>query len=369
MPAISQRPTEALPKPRRNSGKDVSLGADKPWTYRRAGVCTDRADALVERIKILAGSACRKEMRHGIGGFAAVSDLPTGYRKPRLVASTDGVGTKVLLGRQHGRLQGLGIDLVAMCVNDLVAVGGEPLMFLDYYATGRLDVDQGEQLIAGIAEGCRQANAALAGGETAEMPGLYRDGDFDLAGFCVGIVEAGKEIDGSGVTVGDVVIGLASSGVHANGFSLVRKILETTGDGNVEIEGRPLIEKLLEPTRIYVRPLLTLSRRFSTSLRALAHITGGGLTGNLPRVLPLDCSASIDLSSWPLPAIFRFLQEQGQLSQEELLKTFNCGIGMALVIAEDRADEAKEQLREMGETAYQIGRIESGAGGARVRYC
>ena len=347
----------------------MNSGADKPWTYRRAGVDTDRADALLERIKILSGQASRAEMRQGIGGFAAVSDLPAGYRKPRLVAATDGVGTKVLLARRHGRFQGLGIDLVAMCVNDLVAVGGEPLMFLDYYATGRIDADQGEQLIAGIAEGCRQANAALAGGETAEMPGLYRDGDFDLAGFCVGVVEAGEEIDGSGVTAGDAIIGLASSGVHANGFSLVRKILETAGGGEDEIDGRPLIENLLQPTRIYVKPLLALRRQLSTSLRALAHITGGGLSGNLPRVLPVNCSASIELSSWPRPAIFKFLQQRGQLSQEELLKTFNCGIGMALVVAADRADEAREQLSEMGETAYVIGRIESAAGAAGVRYC
>ncbi len=347
----------------------MNSGADKPWTYSRAGVDIDRADALVERIKTLAGDASRAELRHGIGGFAALSDLPAGYRRPRLVASTDGVGTKVLLARQHGSFQGLGIDLVAMCVNDLVAVGGEPLMFLDYYATGRIDADRGEQLIAGIAEGCRQANAALAGGETAEMPGLYRGGDFDLAGFCVGVVEAGEEIDGSGVTVGDVIIGLASSGVHANGFSLVRKILETRSDGDVEIDGRPLIENLLRPTRIYVKSLLALRRQLSTSLRALAHITGGGLTANLPRVLPANCSASIDLSSWPRPEIFRYLQQWGQLSQEELLKTFNCGIGMALVVAAGSADRAGELLNEMGETAYVIGHIETGAGAARVRYC
>ena len=347
----------------------MNSSADKPWTYSRAGVDIERADALVERIKVLSGSASRAEMRQGIGGFAAVSDLPAGYRKPRLVAATDGVGTKVLLARQHGRLQGLGIDLVAMCVNDLVAVGGEPLMFLDYYATGRIDADQGEQLIAGIAEGCRRANTALAGGETAEMPGLYRDGDFDLAGFCVGIVEAGEEIDGSGVAAGDLIIGLASSGVHANGFSLVRQILETAGGKNDKIDGRSLIENLLEPTRIYVKPLLELRRQLTTSLRALAHITGGGLTGNLPRVLPVNCSASIELSSWPRPAIFEFLQERGQLSQEELLKTFNCGIGMALVVAADHADEAMKRLSEMGETAYVIGRIESEAGAAGVRYC
>ena len=343
--------------------------ADKPWTYSRAGVDTDRADALVERIKILSSSASRAEMRCGIGGFAAVSDLPEGYRRPRLVASTDGVGTKVLLGRQHGSLRGLGIDLVAMCVNDLVAVGGEPLMFLDYYATGRIDVGQAEQLVAGIADGCRQANAALAGGETAEMPGLYGEGDFDLAGFCVGVVEAGEEIDGSGVAVGDVIIGLASSGVHANGFSLVRKILETAGGEETEIDGRPLIENLLEPTRIYVKPMLALRRQLSTSLRALAHITGGGLTANLPRVMPANCLASIELSSWPRPDIFRFLQERGQLSEEELLNTFNCGIGMVLVVAAASADRARESLVEMGETAYEIGRIESAEGPPEVRFC
>ena len=328
-------------------------------TYKDAGVDIDAGNALIERLKPLVAATQRPGMLTGIGGFGGLFELPPGYRRPVLVAGTDGVGTKLKLAIETNRHGSVGIDLVAMCANDVVVQGAEPLFFLDYYATGKLDVDAATQVIRGIAEGCRQAGAALIGGETAELPGFYQGDDYDLAGFCVGIVEHDRIIDGSRVAAGDVILGIASSGLHSNGYSLARKVLEVGGvDPAMRLNGSPLIDQLLAPTRIYVKPLLALIAQ--VEVRALAHITGGGLPENLPRVLPEGRLGVVELSSWRPPAIFGWLQETGNISDDELYRTFNCGFGMAVVVAQDDAQRAMDLLRAHGEDAWIAGRIEAG---------
>jgi phosphoribosylformylglycinamidine cyclo-ligase len=334
----------------------------KPLSYQDAGVDIEAGNRLVERIKPAVARTMRPGVLAGLGGFGALFELPLQhYRQPVLVSGTDGVGTKLKLAIETSLHDTIGIDLVAMCVNDIVVQGAEPLFFLDYYATGKLDVDVASQVIGGIARGCEIAGAALVGGETAEMPGMYAAQDYDLAGFSVGIVEKEAIIDGSGVLVGDALIGLASSGPHSNGYSLIRKIIEHTGSRLDEtLDGRPLAEWLLAPTRIYVKPLLSLFG--AVGVRALAHITGGGLTENLPRVLPPGTRARIDTTAWPRPAVFDWLQRMGNVNQAEMFRTFNCGIGMAVCVAEADVDQALVQLKAAGETAWRIGRIEAGDG-------
>jgi phosphoribosylformylglycinamidine cyclo-ligase len=332
-------------------------------TYRDAGVDIDAGNALVERIGPAVKTTFRPEVLSGLGGFGGLFAMPAGYRQPVLVAGTDGVGTKLKLALRVGRHDGVGIDLVAMCVNDVIVPGAEPLFFLDYYATGHLDVDVAAAVVEGIAEGCRQAGAALIGGETAELPGMYDGGDYDLAGFCVGVVERDRIIDGSSVSPDDVIIGLASSGPHSNGFSLIRRVIEHSGadlDAPLqgETSGATLAERLLTPTRIYVRPVLELLAAHPVS--ALAHITGGGLPENLPRVLPEGTRAVIDTASWPMPPVFRWLADAGNIARAEMYRTFNCGLGMAVVLPGDRAADALELLTGAGETAWIAGRIEAG---------
>lgn len=334
-------------------------------TYRDAGVDIEAGDALVEAIKPLARATHREGVLAGVGGFGALFELAKGYREPVLVSSTDGVGTKLKLAIELGRHDTIGIDLVAMCVNDVVVQGAEPLFFLDYYATGKLDPQIATAVIAGIAEGCRQAGCALVGGETAEMPGLYAEGDYDLAGFAVGVVEKDAIVDGSRVAPGDVLIGLASSGAHSNGYSLIRKILATSGARLDQLfDGGSLGERLLTPTRIYVRPLLALMRQLP--VHAAAHITGGGLPGNVPRVLPSGVRAVIDPRTWKRPALFDWLQEQGNVAEAEMYRTFNCGIGMVLVVPAAHAEEAVCALSEAGEQATVIGHVEAHAGEPEV---
>ncbi len=334
-------------------------------SYRDAGVDIDAGNALVERIKPLAAATRRPGVLAGLGGFGALFEIPEGYRQPVLVAGTDGVGTKLRLALELHRHDTIGIDLVAMCVNDLIVQGAEPLFFLDYYATGHLDVDIATDVVKGIAEGCRQAGAALIGGETAEMPGMYQGEEYDLAGFCVGVVEKDRIIDGRRVHSGDVLIGLPSSGPHSNGYSLVRKVLETRGARlDQPFDGATLGERLLAPTRIYVRPLLALFADFD--IHALAHITGGGLLENLPRVMPEGTVARVDTRSWNMPPIFAWLQEQGGIERHEMYRTFNCGIGMVLVASAAEADAIVARLRAEGEQPVVIGRIDSGEGAPRV---
>lgn len=327
-------------------------------SYKDAGVDIDAGNALVERIKQVARATSRPEVMGGLGGFGALCQLPSGYREPVLVSGTDGVGTKLKLAMELGMHDDIGIDLVAMCVNDLLVCGAEPLFFLDYYATGSLNVDVAERVVTGIGKGCEQSGCALIGGETAEMPGMYQGDDYDLAGFCVGVVEKSDIIDGSKVAAGDVLIGLKSSGPHSNGYSLVRKVLEVCGtDLTQELEGKPLKEHLMAPTRIYVKSLLQL--RKEAPIHAMAHITGGGLPENLPRVIPEGCRAVIDTTSWEIPAVFRFLQEAGNIDPFELYRTFNCGVGMVLCIPEQAREQALKRLDELGEEAFVMGHIEA----------
>jgi phosphoribosylformylglycinamidine cyclo-ligase len=330
------------------------------YTYRDAGVDIDAGDALVERIKPRVARTMRPEVLAGIGGFGAMVELPLDrYRRPVLVSGTDGVGTKLKLAIDTGRHDTIGIDLVAMCVNDVVVQGAEPLFFLDYYATGRLNVDIAARVIEGIAEGCTQAGAALVGGETAEMPGMYGGEDYDLAGFCVGVVEKDDIIDGSRVQAGDAVIGLASSGPHSNGYSLIRKLIAVAGATSVtQLAGRSLFDQLLTPTRIYVKPLLRLMR--SLSVHALAHITGGGLTDNIPRVLRPGLEVVLQRCAWPRTPVFEWLAQTGHIADAEMHRTFNCGIGMIAIVAADRAAEAMTLLREQGENALLIGEVRRG---------
>ena len=343
-------------------GHDRKQNPPDALSYRDAGVDIDAGNALVERIKPHARRTARPEMLAGLGGFGALFALDTTrWREPVLVAGTDGVGTKLKLAIESGRHDTIGIDLVAMCVNDLVVQGAEPLFFLDYYATGRLDVDVAEAVVRGIADGCAEAGAALIGGETAEMPGLYAGGDYDLAGFCVGVVERDRIIDGSRVAAGDVLIGLAASGPHSNGYSLIRKILERSGaDLNAPFDGATLLERLLAPTRIYVRPLLALLEQ--VEVHALAHITGGGLLENVPRVLPAGLGARVDPAHWEWPAVFRWLQEAGNVDTREMYRTFNCGIGMVVITAAADADRAMALLEAAGETCRVIGEVTAGSG-------
>jgi phosphoribosylformylglycinamidine cyclo-ligase len=335
-------------------------------SYRDSGVDIDAGNQLIERIKPAVAKTRRPGVLAGLGGFGALFELPLErYRQPVLVSGTDGVGTKLKLAVEAGLHDTIGIDLVAMCVNDIVVAGAEPLFFLDYYATGKLDLDVAADVIKGIARGCELAGAALVGGETAEMPGMYAGGDYDLAGFSVGIVEKSAILDGSAVTPGDAIIGLASSGPHSNGYSLIRKVLEHSGSKlDDTLDGKPLAEWLLAPTRIYVKPLLSL---FSTlEVHALAHITGGGLTENLPRVLPDGCNAVIDTHAWQQPPVFDWLQENGNVASQEMYRTFNCGIGMAVVVAAGDAQAALEHLRAQGETASIIGHVEQVDGAPAV---
>lgn len=326
-------------------------------SYRDAGVDIEAGNSLVERIKPHAKATFRPEVLTGLGGFGALFELPIDrYRKPVLVAGTDGVGTKLKLAIESERYDGVGIDLVAMCVNDLIVQGAEPLFFLDYYATGKLDVEVAAAVIAGIAKGCKLSGAALIGGETAEMPGMYAAGDFDLAGFCVGIVERDDIIDGSSCSEGDKLIGIASSGPHSNGYSLIRKVLTISGQSLSDpFNQQTLGDALMAPTKIYVKTMLELLK--SHSIKAISHITGGGLTENLPRVLPVKLSAEIDLDSWPKPKIFTWLAEQGNIAKEDMLLTFNCGIGMVICIDPSNEDAVLKSLEQLGEQAWSIGQL------------
>jgi phosphoribosylformylglycinamidine cyclo-ligase len=330
-------------------------------SYKDAGVDIDAGDALVERIKAVSKRTRRPEVLGGLGGFGALCELPKGYREPVLVSGTDGVGTKLRLAMQVGIHDTIGIDLVAMCVNDLVVAGAEPLFFLDYYATGKLNVDTAEQVIIGIGRGCELAGCALVGGETAEMPGMYEGDDYDLAGFAVGVVEKSEIIDGSKVAAGDVLIGLPSSGPHSNGYSLIRKILEVSNaDLQQPLGDTTLAKALMAPTRIYVKQLLALFK--TCSVKSLCHITGGGLLENLPRVLPDACKASIDLGEFERPVVFDWLQRQGGVDAEEMYRVFNCGIGMTICVAPAELDTALQTLRAQGEAPFVIGRIEPRTG-------
>jgi phosphoribosylformylglycinamidine cyclo-ligase len=330
-----------------------------PLTYKDAGVDIDAGNELVEKIKPLVARTRRPEVMAGLGGFGGLFALPPGrYREPVLVSGTDGVGTKLKLAQTTGRHDTIGIDLVAMCVNDVLVQGAEPLFFLDYFACGRLDTEVAASVIGGIAEGCLQAGAALIGGETAEMPDMYAEGEYDLAGFCVGAVERAQIIDGSAVAAGDAMLALASSGPHSNGYSLIRKVLKLAE--NSDIDGTPAEELLMAPTRIYVRPVLELIG--SVPVHGLAHITGGGLSENVPRILGDDIHARIDTSTWRQPAVFDWLQAAGNIRTSEMRRTFNCGVGMVIVVAEAEADSALRILRDAGESAWRIGDIAAGAG-------
>ncbi|MRH77829.1 phosphoribosylformylglycinamidine cyclo-ligase [Spiribacter sp. C176] len=326
-------------------------------TYRDAGVDIDAGSALIERIRDDVATTRRPEMLGGLGGFGGLFELPINrYQRPVLVSGTDGVGTKLKLAIETGRHDSVGIDLVAMCVNDVIVTGAEPLFFLDYYATGKLDVEVAASVIRGIAEGCKQAGAGLIGGETAEMPGLYTDGDYDLAGFCVGVVEHAAIINGQSIQPGDQLIGLASSGVHSNGFSLVRRVLaQCENPEAIELDGKPLIDALMQPTRIYVSALLSLIEQ--VPVRGLCHVTGGGLPENLPRILPDSLEAQIDHASWQWPAVFQWLQKEGQIETAEMQRTFNCGVGMVAIVPSHAVETALACLEAAGETAWVLGQV------------
>ncbi|MTC14434.1 phosphoribosylformylglycinamidine cyclo-ligase [Providencia alcalifaciens] len=326
-------------------------------SYKDAGVDIDAGNALVERIKGVVKETRRPEVMGGLGGFGALCALPQKYREPVLVSGTDGVGTKLRLAMDLKRHESIGIDLVAMCVNDLIVQGAEPLFFLDYYATGKLDVDTAASVITGIAEGCKQSGCALVGGETAEMPGMYHGEDYDVAGFCVGVVERSEIIDGSKVSAGDALIALASSGPHSNGYSLVRKILEVskTNPENTLLAGKSLADHLLEPTRIYIKNVLELIAK--NDIHAIAHITGGGFWENIPRVLPDNTQAIIDGNSWEWPAVFEWLQQAGDVTTHEMYRTFNCGVGIIIALPQTEVESALKLLTALGENAWQIGTI------------
>ena len=328
-------------------------------SYKDAGVDIHAGNELVERIKADVKRTRRPEVMGGLGGFGALCALPTKYKEPILVSGTDGVGTKLRLAIDLNKHDTIGQDLVAMCVNDLVVQGAEPLFFLDYYATGKLDVDVAADVVKGIADGCAISGCALVGGETAEMPGMYHVGDYDLAGFCVGVVEKSEIIDGSAVKVGDVLVALASSGPHSNGYSLIRKVLEVSGANPAvdQLKGKPLSEHLLAPTKIYVKSVLELVE--NTDVHAIAHLTGGGFWENIPRVLPENTKAVIDEKSWVWPAIFNWLQEKGNISRYEMYRTFNCGVGMVIAVPAAEAEKAVSLLTQAGETAWVIGKIEA----------
>jgi phosphoribosylformylglycinamidine cyclo-ligase len=325
-------------------------------SYKDAGVDIDAGERLVDRIKSVAQRTRRPEVMAGLGGFGALFELPKGYREPVLVSGTDGVGTKLRLAMQLRKHDTIGIDLVAMCVNDLIVGGAEPLFFLDYYATGKLDVDTAAEVIQGIGRGCELSGCALVGGETAEMPGMYEGDDYDLAGFCVGIVEKSKILDGKNVCPGDKLLGLASSGPHSNGYSLIRKIIEVkNADLSQKIGSRTLAEALLEPTRIYVKTLLKVLAQ--QPIKALAHITGGGLLENIPRVLPPNTKAVIRADAWAMPDVFKWLQTQGNIDPQEMYRTFNCGIGMVVCVPAESANSIQKMLEAEGEQVFLIGEI------------
>jgi phosphoribosylformylglycinamidine cyclo-ligase len=333
--------------------------ATKNLTYKDAGVDIDAGNALVERIKPLVAATRREGVVSGIGGFGGLFAIPPGrFNEPVLVSGTDGVGTKLMLAQRYGRHDTIGIDLVAMCANDVLVQGAEPLFFLDYFACGRLDVDVATDVVRGIAEGCRLAGAALIGGETAEMPDMYADGEYDLAGFCVGVVERQRIIDGSRIQPGDALVALRSSGPHSNGYSLIRKVLELSGD--VDIGGTSAAQALLGPTRIYVRPVLELLQQ--VDVRGLAHITGGGITENLPRIHASSMHVEINTTSWEQGPVFDWLAESGNIETAEMRRTFNCGVGMVAVVDAADTDRALEALRGQGEDAWLIGRMADGPG-------
>jgi len=337
------------------------LTSRTPLSYRGAGVDIDAGDALVEAIKPFAKRTLRPEVLAGIGGFGALAEIPKKYREPVLVSGTDGVGTKLKLAFRLARHDTIGIDLVAMSVNDILTQGAEPLFFLDYFACGKLEVAVATDVIKGIARGCELAGCALIGGETAEMPGMYAAGEYDLAGFALGVVEKSAIVDGRAIAPGDVVLGLASSGAHSNGYSLIRSILERAKpDLAADFQGRPLGEVLLEPTRIYVKPMLALMQELP--VKAMAHITGGGLVENLPRVLPESLKAVIYRSSWKLPPLFEWLQREGGVADAEMQRVFNCGVGMAVVVTAKDADLATRSLTGAGETVFRLGCIEARSG-------
>ncbi len=337
-------------------------------SYKSAGVDIDAGNSLVERIKPIAARTRIPGVMSGLGGFGSLFELPLDrYKQPILVSGTDGVGTKLKLAFELNKHDTIGIDLVGMCVNDIIVQGAESLFFLDYFATGKLDVNTAEQVIKGIGKGCELAGAALVGGETAEMPGMYTDGEYDLAGFCVGIVEKADIIDGSKVSAGNKLIGIASSGPHSNGYSLIRKIIERSKvELSSELEGKALADHLLEPTRIYVKNLLELTSKIS--VHAMAHITGGGITENVPRVLPEGLSAEVDLNAWQFPAIFKWLQEQGNVTSDNMLLTFNCGIGMVVCVAEEDEIATLDLLNSLGEQAFSLGKIITTPGSTKVKY-
>jgi phosphoribosylformylglycinamidine cyclo-ligase len=325
-------------------------------TYKDAGVDIEAGDELVERIKPFAKKTMRSEVLGGIGGFGSLFEVPKKYKEPILVSGTDGVGTKLKLAFELNKHDTVGIDLVAMSVNDILVQGAEPLFFLDYFACGKLDVETASQVIKGIAEGCAQSGCALVGGETAEMPGMYPEGEYDLAGFAVGVVEKSEIINGKTIQSGDAVIGLASSGAHSNGYSLIRKIIsKEKADFSGPFDGKTLKDIVMEPTKLYVKSILKL--KDTIQIKGMAHITGGGITENIPRILGEDLMAEIQSSSWPLPKLFQWLQEKGNIPKTELYRTFNCGIGMAIVINQKDVAKAKQILKEFNETVYEIGVI------------
>ncbi len=341
--------------------------SDKPETlsYRDAGVDIDAGDAFIDVIKPVAKRTQREGCISGLGGFGALFQVPQNYKEPILVSGTDGVGTKLKLAFDLNKHDTIGIDLVAMCVNDVIVQGAEPLFFLDYFATGKLTPDVAAQVVEGIGEGCVQANAALIGGETAEMPGMYKSGEYDLAGFCVGAVEKSEIIDGTKVKAGDKLIGLASTGAHSNGYSLIRKVIDTYQVSlDTDIDSKPLADAVLAPTKIYVRSILSLLQQ--VDVHALAHITGGGIPGNLNRVLPENCHAIVDESSWQWPALFTWLMDTANIERNEMYRTFNCGVGMIIVVDSADADQSIELLNKAGETAFIVGEIKNGASDDQV---
>lgn len=332
---------------------------NKPLSYRDAGVDIEAGDAFIDVIKPIAKRTQRDGCMSGLGGFGALFQVPKNYKDPILVSGTDGVGTKLKLAFELNKHDTIGVDLVGMCVNDVLVQGAEPLFFLDYFASGKLSTEVAAQVVAGIGEGCVQANAALIGGETAEMPGMYSDGEYDLAGFCVGAVEKEQLIDGSKVSDGDKLIGLASSGPHSNGYSLIRKVIDTYQVSlDQEIDGQPLSDLVLAPTKIYVRSVLSLMKELP--VHALAHITGGGLPGNLVRVLPDNCHAVVDESSWQWPELFNWMMSTANIERDEMYRTFNCGVGMVLVVADEYHQQAIDILNTQGETAFLMGEIRDG---------
>ena len=338
-------------------------------TYKEAGVDIDAGDALVERIKPHARRTMRPEVLAGIGGFGALVEISKKYREPVLVSGTDGVGTKLKLAFELNRHDTVGIDLVGMSVNDILVQGAEPLFFLDYFACGKLSLDTAEAVIAGIAQGCEQAGCALIGGETAEMPGMYPEGEYDLAGFAVGVVEKSRVIGGQHIVAGDVILGLASSGAHSNGYSLIRKLIDVSGVGlKSDFNGQSFADALMTPTRIYVKPVLALIEKLN--VKGMAHITGGGLTGNLPRCLPDNIAARVDTRAWTRAPLFDWLQQAGELDDADMLRTFNCGVGLCIVVSATDADAAIAQLTASGETVWKIGEtIARDAEAAPVQYC